>query len=996
MQKKLIGTFVKLTVTSGLFILLFRPHTFGLRPDLFGGVTPAKMLAELGQAQAHNLVPWLLFATLIKLCGIMCGVFRWRLLLQGQGLRIPFWYLVQSWFVGRYIGIFLPSTIGLDGYRLYDSIKYTGDIVRPTVVIAVEKLIGVIALTFLVFVTFPLGFRLVHMNVVILVVSLMFLGTLVMTAFLLLLNPRIIQVLVGVFPTPAPIASKLNKLGAAVTAYSGNRALLMKAVFLGLMVHVASCLVYFGTMMALRAENTTLTDILFASPLMIYGTVLGPSIGGEGIREIVFVTLLGATSGAAMAALIGHLGWWTGDVVPFLIGAPIFIFRSSSARREDLVDSVKTAMRRFAEGEGEHPQLSPETLLDYRTKLIDCLIACGLGGLIAGALLGLTEATWLVRFVGNLTELGAFWWGPAAYGVLFVAAGLAIAGVLAFAFLIFDRFFKPTTTFALTLGASLAAGLLIVGRFRFNRDILHEHGLSRMQDGAVLGISLVGGMVVAAILWIVISRVRTGRAKAVGIGVVCYLCLIGGGALWASIVKPKDSAAAFVPKTGASGPNVILIVADTLRADALRLYSGRARARTPSLEALAADGVLFQNGFAQASWTKASFATIFTGQYPEGHTATGKQSQLPADRDTLAELLSEKGYFTKGFSNNGNISKTFNFQQGFVDYTDLEPNRYFGATPSSAKMILYEVLRRVRGKIFKRMVVTDFYQPAESVSEVALGWLDKRGTAPNSPFFLFLHYMDPHDPYMDRTEPGIGYARRDMENPDPGKFLDKMRVAYDGEIEYMDQHLGTLFDGLRQRGLYDGSIIVFTSDHGEEFFEHHGWWHGQTLYDEQIHIPLIIKLPANNQAGAVKTGFARHVDIAPTLLQLAGVSPSAKMNGKSLLGADNAPANADIPFVYAEEDFEGNVLQAARTTSAKVIQANPDNPRKLAPVELYDVEADPGEQNNLAGKSDPREPELLGTISEMQALIKQGAAESVETDIPPELQEQIKGIGYLQ
>jgi hypothetical protein len=268
--------------------LLFRPETFGLAADKFGGVTPLTLWRKLTGVEFSNVFVWLLFATLIRLTGLFAGIMRWRLLLRGQDLKMPFWYMTQSWFVGRFIGIFLPGTIGLDGYRLYDSTRYTGEAIKSATVIAVEKLIGFISLTFLVFLTFPLGFRLLNINLPVLLVILSVLGMFVLVSFLLLLVPRAVQVLIAVIPVPGSIRNKVDKLGGAITAYSGRRGLLLAAVGCGLWVHLSTCFMFFGTMMAIRAQGTSLLDILFASPIMIYGTVIGPSIGGEGIREIIF------------------------------------------------------------------------------------------------------------------------------------------------------------------------------------------------------------------------------------------------------------------------------------------------------------------------------------------------------------------------------------------------------------------------------------------------------------------------------------------------------------------------------------------------------------------------------------------------------------------------------------------------------------------------------------------------------------------------------------
>lgn len=999
MFKRIVSSFAKLAFTAALFVALFRPETYGLRPDLFGGVTPLKMIQELGQVSATNAAVWLTFAVVVKLAGMMAGVLRWRLLLRGQGLNMPFWYMVQSWFVGRFFGIFLPGTIGLDGYRLIDSSIYTKDVIKSATVIAVEKLIGFISLTFLVFLTFPLGFRLLSIKVPMLLGILVVLGTFVVVSFLLLLNPRVIQILVAVVPTPPAIRNKIDKLGASITAYSGSRKMLLLAVFFGFLVHFATCITYFGTMMAIKAPNTNILDILFASPLMIYGTVLGPSIGGEGIREIVFASILGGKSGVVTAVLFAHLGWWVGDFVPFLIGAPIVILRSRPGRRE-LEAQVAAARREAAEHDAKVLiHLEPSAVAFYREKLIDFVLA-GIGaGLVAGAVIGLIEAEWIRRTLQGLSELSAFWWGPLVYGPVFVCVALGIAGALAFLCLLLDRFPRNSIVAGLCFGGTLASGG-VVAVFRFGRDVLAGHPPSITQLagllGGSLGIGLIAGVIVIAIGWVIPRK----RIVVCGFAVAVYVALIAGGGIVAVKRAPAPAGTSFAPQTTSTGPNVIFVVADALRADYLKLYSSQAVANSPQLDAFSGDAVNFQNCFAQAAWTKPGFATIFSGLYPECHTATTKVSMLPKEITTFPEIFETGGYYTKGFANNPNIAGAFDFSQGFVDYVDLKPRLYFAAKYSSSKLALYEVLRRARNifmsKISKKMVVTDFYQPADVVTKEALTWLDSPQRPKNAPFFLFLHYMDPHDPFMDHSKPGIGYARVRMENPDPTKFLEPMKQAYNSEIEYMDKHLGALFDGLRQRGLYDDSVIVFTADHGEEFFDHKGWWHGQTLFDELIHIPLLFKLPKQAKAGETNAAFARQIDLGPTLLQFAGLKQAEEMPGKPLFGADGNYANSDLSFVYAENDFENNILQSVRTHDTKMIHANEDNPRKHAPKELYDLKQDPKEQSNLVGKGNPQEAELENLVTDMKAKAADCSTASASvSSFSSDQKEQLESLGYL-
>ncbi|HQN00353.1 MAG TPA: sulfatase-like hydrolase/transferase, partial [Candidatus Hydrogenedentes bacterium] len=246
--------------------------------------------------------------------------------------------------------------------------------------------------------------------------------------------------------------------------------------------------------------------------------------------------------------------------------------------------------------------------------------------------------------------------------------------------------------------------------------------------------------------------------------------------------------------------------------------------------------------------------------------------------------------------------------------------------------------------------------------------------------------------------PGVGYARARMENPDPERWLEPMRNAYISEIEYLDQHLGALFEGLKARGLYDTTAIVFVADHGEEFFDHKGWWHGQTLYEELLRVPLLIKLPQSVQGGTANENMARLIDLAPTMLHLAGLPAGSAMSGRPLCDASGAFTNADIAYSYAHNDFEGNLQQGVRSRDRALIQANEDNPRGVAPVELYDMVTDPAQQRNLA-KLPERQDELTKLkeiINDFIRLIHENAPEPGATvEIDPNLQQQLEALGYL-
>lgn len=1008
-MKKVISFILKLCFVIALFVFLFRPQTFGFREDFFQGLTLNTLIQVVRDFDTGQAVFWLSFAALAKLGGIFAGIIRWRLLLGAQGLKIPFWYLIKCWFMGRAIGLFLPGTVGLDGYRLVESARYTGDVVKCTTVIVVEKIIGFVALFFLVFLTLPLGLRLFEFNLVMLAVLLSILLGFIAFAFLLLMNPRIVQVLFSIVPLPARIRHQVDRVGAAVMTYSTHRGTLLLALLLGLCVHLGICLMYFGNASAIRAANTQLTDILFASPLVIVASIIGPTVSGAGVREVGFSLLLGGQTGVAHSVLIGHLGLWVGEAIPFLLSIPLLLFTTRPSRETILAEMEEVRHQTFQEVQSLHLPL--EVVNAYRMRLLGGLTTGVLAGLAAGAFIGFGEALWLQRSLAGLTEASMFWWGPLVYGLIFAGAGAGAAAGLLFLYLLFDRFAAWTATFALSFSGALAAGGLVIGFWRFKRDVIDLLPVDQragLANYAPVFVFVAGAALVGLVLTLLLTRAvgkRLGDRPVLLIpaGMAAFAVLLALFAGYGAVTMAAPPAPVFQPATQASGPNIILLTIDAFRADYLKLYDEFAVAETPGLDAFAKEAVLFENSFSQASWTKPAFGTLFTGLYPESHTATNKVRGLPEEIDTLAEMLEEVGYYTQGFSNNPNVTTVFNFNQGFVDYVDLKPSLRFGAGESAARLSLYEVLRKARliarNKLRLGISIHDFYQPAEDVSRIALDWIDRNTVPDGVPFYLYLHYMDTHDPFMDHNNPGTGYARASLGNQVDPVLEAPMRNAYITEIEYMDRHIAALFDGLKERGLYDNTLIVLTADHGEEFYDHEGCWHGYTLYDEMVHVPILLKLPEGRYAGTRNDGLARHIDLAPTILQFAGLPKGAQMPGQALFNEAGEFSNGGILYSYAENDFEGNVLQAVRSRDMKLIHANPDNISRLDPVELFDLSYDPKEKDNLADSPpfQERRTELEQVLEQYRKVVRENTAEPLgEADISNELRQQLESLGYLE
>jgi arylsulfatase A-like enzyme len=192
-----------------------------------------------------------------------------------------------------------------------------------------------------------------------------------------------------------------------------------------------------------------------------------------------------------------------------------------------------------------------------------------------------------------------------------------------------------------------------------------------------------------------------------------------------------------------------------------------------------------------------------------------------------------------------------------------------------------------------------------------------------------------------------------------------MYRLYQENVGYLDEHLAGLWQRLSEMSAWDNTLIAFTADHGEEFLEHNGWWHGTTLYEEQVHVPLLVKLPRRDRAGTRVSTPVRTLDIAPTLMVGAGLKPPAVFEGVDIVAA---PENAKP--LFAEEDHEGNVLASLRVGDWKLITANPSNPRGLAPIELYDLAADPGEKQNRAAADSSRVAELTQELVQVRQRLR--------------------------
>lgn len=438
-------------------------------------------------------------------------------------------------------------------------------------------------------------------------------------------------------------------------------------------------------------------------------------------------------------------------------------------------------------------------------------------------------------------------------------------------------------------------------------------------------------------------------------------------------------------------PNIILIILDTLRQDAISPYGGDAD--TPNLESFAAEGIIYTNAYNNAPWTKPSIASLMTSLHPLQHGVETYQGIINPEVVTLAKALSDMGYYTVTFQNNPHINTNSNFHIGFNTFTIKEAARRHPNLPQftlSKRHGLF--MMRIVKHFYPTIVVDYFYTAGENITQKGIDWIEDNK---DKKFFMFLHYMDPHFPYFEH--PYSGYQ---MGPPEYGKdpnapadeHLNELKRLYRGEVEYIDTVLGTLFDYLKSEGMYDNTFIVITSDHGEEFYDHGGWGHGNSLYDEQLQANLLIKLPGEEMKGTVDSSLTESIDIAPTIVGYAGGEIPGQWEGRNIFSSE------PIRWTFGKIGLPRYKAESITSREEKLFLNTVHHGDSLKLVELYDMIDDPLERNNLAGHSEyqKRVKTLRDTLTSMGTDYVSRSIKSEEMELDKATMEQLKALGYIE
>jgi arylsulfatase A-like enzyme len=414
--------------------------------------------------------------------------------------------------------------------------------------------------------------------------------------------------------------------------------------------------------------------------------------------------------------------------------------------------------------------------------------------------------------------------------------------------------------------------------------------------------------------------------------------------------------------------NVLLIVIDTLRRDRMGVY-GHLRNTTPRISKLAESSVVYERALSQAPWTTPSVASLLSSTYPTMLGIENHRSVLPESADLLPEVLREAGFATGAVVSHSFCSSEWGFSQGFDHFDESNVQGHDAVTSAD-------------------------------VTDRATDFLERQ--AENEPWFLFVHYFDPHVAYVHHAEFSFGGPEPGYDGPIfSGILMRKLRALrpqlrpadvreitrlYDSEIAFTDAQVGRLLDRLYERGKFESTLIVLTADHGEEFLEHGQLGHTQTLYGELIGVPLIIHYP-----GVAASRVHPHVglvDVYPTITAFLGIEAPASVLGTSLYDSRTAAHRA--PDAVFSETSRRSRLRAAVADGYKLILDLDTGQRAL-----YDLESDPGETVDIAGRAPQRVAALSERLDAWMESSEAARSSAPELTLTPEQEEHLKQLGYL-
>jgi len=642
-----------------------------------------------------------------------------------------------------------------------------------------------------------------------------------------------------------------------------------------------------------------------------------------------------------------------------------------------------------------------------------------LAGLLVAGVGSALETLWLMASgdsrCGVVNEgwvmLGSF----AAYLVL----GALMGGAVGLLSSILRRGRRPTparsfiTSCAGVVALLVAAGLLVYTFAKFlPNDVGFGDPAGLLALAVIIVLTLAG---FAALRWALMrvagklaERLLAGR-RALAVAVATVALVAAVSVAYGLVTSPHDPLTQLVGASrapgevgfldpersvGASGrPNVVLITLDTVRAANLELH-GYERRTAPCLTEFAKTAVVHDRAYSHSSWTLPGHQILFTGRYPSELSEQWGGDSLSESHVTLAEVLRADGYRTGAVVGGPLCMGNRGFSQGFDYYEDRLPVN----TP-----FLSQIINRLVPNLFS----SAGKRRSDQLNDFAFRWLDENA---DGPFFLFLNYFDPHlrlnPPFPERLafegaydpfrgmlmsqgdmEIGLTTGRRSLSETERRHWV----ALYDGEILFLDRQVGRLLEKLREVGAYDSTMIVITSDHGHSYGEHGLAGHGGWIFEEAVHVPLVVRHPGGRDGGTRVSERIGLVHVTPMILSELGLGPttmhaSLPERGGEPLVLENGRWNIQS---YLDFSYSGKNLRAVFGDRYKLVTIDGEA------AELYDLESDPGELENLISARPAVAESLRLLLDDVTGEMLEPPPPAEEGVLDPDVQERLRAVGYL-
>jgi arylsulfatase A-like enzyme len=632
-------------------------------------------------------------------------------------------------------------------------------------------------------------------------------------------------------------------------------------------------------------------------------------------------------------------------------------------------------------------------------------------GLVAGPVVGLADAVYVLT-AGPPSDYFALVYAVLLYGLAGLTLGVGVGVLLLLLSWVARDWCDPPRcyTVAFVLVATTLAGA--VASQEIDRLVYLDQGLPRQAQfllgGALLLLAAFGmwmGLILLTRTPFKIVLRRRGTMALFGVmtllsGVFSFSPVAGGDpAGWISPQRQLN------PEL-VEAPNVLLVVVDSLRPDHLGAY-GSAAAQTPSLDSLAAQGVLFEQAVAQSNWSRASFTSLLSAQLPSAHGIVDRRDRLDEAVPTIQSVLQEHGMVTGALLNHPDLVRLYGLQRGFDWSPYLAPRFPLLASQSASRLGLYRMVRRFRARHTPVVPgIEEYYQPATAVLDEARQFMEANH---DRHWFLVAHLMEPHPPLLRDGPEGSMTVWQGGGPPPPGQEQ-VARDAYAEAVTRVDAEVGSLLGWLEDNGLDERTLVVVTGSHGIALGERDSWGSGGSLFDEVIRVPLIIRLPDRTLAGTRVPFQVRHIDVAVTIAHEVGATVPERWQGADLIepgvlqdpvGEDDASGVAGAweraaasRVAVSESGVIGQVSVALRTEGWKLLRTGRRDPHAPAWLRLYEVGRDPGETVDLAerevGVRERLERVMMEQITQAQHL-REGIGTGA---LDLETSERLEALGY--